>query len=87
MADGNSQEISRADVYLALGKKPVTKGDTSIPLGGNAVTEDQEKEFGKTLKDELHTLQDPIVSKRSEAHVMITKTRQGNPPPNEIKPH
>ena len=67
MVEAN-HEISRADVFLALGRKSTANGGEIPPLGGRPVTPEEEKRMGEQLRHELHDYQAPMVEKRGRAY-------------------
>lgn len=60
--------ISRAEVFLALGRKSIAGGGEILPLGGRPVTPEEEERMGEQLRHELHDYQAPMVEARSRAY-------------------
>lgn len=57
-------QIDRADVYFALGRKPVASGGEIPPLGGRLATPEEEVRFGNQLRRELHDYKAPVMEAR-----------------------
>lgn len=60
------RRITRADVFLALGRKPVTSGGETHPLGGRLATPEEEIRFGDQLRRKLHDYKAPIMEARDK---------------------